>query len=89
MNLRSDIQEIAQMIWTTLFDLPLEATEMATEPAGNGPSVTSFVHIDGAWRGVVMLQCPMALAFTLTSSMFDGTAPHGVHVARWDARCRA
>jgi chemotaxis protein CheX len=71
--MRSDIQEIAQMIWTTLFDLPLEAT--AEPRPGNGPSVTSFVHIDGAWRGVVMIQCPIALAVTLTSSMFDGALP--------------
>jgi CheY-specific phosphatase CheX len=70
MSMRSDIEEIAQMIWTTLFDLPLVAAAEAAP--GGGASVTSFVHIDGAWRGVVMLQCPIALAVTLTSSMFDG-----------------
>jgi len=74
MSMRSDIQEIAQMIWATLFDLPLEE---AADPELSGSStVTSFVHIDGAWRGVVMLQCPMALAVTLTSEMFDGTRAH-------------
>ena len=77
MSMRSDIQEIVEMIWTTLFDLPLEMTD-APGPDG-GPAVTSFVHIDGAWRGVVMLQCPMALAVTLASSMFEGVHPvHGV-----------
>ena len=58
------------MIWATLFDLPLEGA--VDHELGGGPTVTSFVHIDGAWQGVVMLQCPMALAVTLTSSMFDG-----------------
>lgn len=58
------------MIWATLFDLPLEPA--TAHELGGGPTVTSFVHIDGAWLGVVMLQCPMALAVTLTSLMFDG-----------------
>jgi chemotaxis protein CheX len=68
--MQSDIQEIAHMIWATLFDLPLEGA--ADHGLGGGPTVTSFVHIDGAWQGVVMFQCPMALAATLTASMFDG-----------------
>lgn len=75
MSMQSDIQEIAHMIWATLFDFPLQSA--ADAELGDGPTVTSFVHIDGAWQGVVMLQCPMALAVTLTSSMFDGSVSSG------------
>jgi chemotaxis protein CheX len=73
--MQSDIEEVASMIWKTLFDLPLVA--VTGQEHGDSPTVTSFVHVDGAWQGVVMLQCPMALAVTLTSAMFDGGRPSG------------
>jgi chemotaxis protein CheX len=81
----SDIEEIAMMIWETLFELPLETSD-APDLTG-ASTVTSFVHIDGAWRGVVMLQCPMALATGLTSAMFDGgTAGSADEVDEADVR---
>lgn len=69
MNMHSDIEQICQMIWDSLFGLALEA---APEPDLSGDAtVTSFVHIDGAWQGVVMVQCTMDFASQLTKSMFD------------------
>jgi chemotaxis protein CheX len=68
--MESDIEEIVLMIWETLFELPLETSD--DRDLTGGATVTSFVHIDGAWRGVVMLQCPMALASGLTRAMFEG-----------------
>ena len=70
LTIGADIEGIARTIWATLFDLPLE-------PRARGPrlgpesSVTSFVHIDGAWHGALVLRCPMALARTLTAAMFQ------------------
>jgi chemotaxis protein CheX len=70
--MQSDIQEIARMIWETVFDLVLEPAddvELSEES-----TVTSFVLVDGEWQGAVMLQCPMVLAEALTVSMFDGNS---------------
>ena len=65
----SDLEDITRTIWDTLFDLPLET---ANDVGCDGPlTVTSVIHIHGAWRGAVMLRCPMTLAVTLTSAMFQ------------------
>ena len=69
MTMHADIQEITQMIWEALFEQPLELA--ADAELTGGSTVTSFVHIDGAWCGVVLLQCPMGLAVELTAAMFD------------------
>jgi chemotaxis protein CheX len=72
----TDIQEIAQMIWETLFTLRLGAGGDG-DPVG--PSgVTSFVHIDGAWNGVVMVQCPMVLGEALAAAMFGSPREGGL-----------
>lgn len=65
----SDLAEIARTIWGTLFELPLETS--ATTHHDGDSTVTSVVHIDGAWHGAVMLRCPMALAAVVTSAMFQ------------------
>lgn len=65
----NDLDQIARTIWGTLFEIPLEAGQAASlDPH---PTVTSVVHIDGAWQGAVVLRCPMALAATLTAAMFQ------------------
>jgi chemotaxis protein CheX len=73
LTLQADIIEIAQSIWETMFALPLEAGSGGI--LGTDPAMTGAVHIDGAWEGAVMLQCPQALASRLTSVLFqaDGT----------------
>ena len=73
MTLRDvDIEDITQSIWTTLFEVPIER-------GGDGAirtesTVTSIVQIEGAWHGAVVLRCPMELAVTLTSVMFQSPA---------------
>lgn len=69
----ADLEKIVTTIWGTLFELPLNRVVTGTD---GDSTVTSFVHIDGAWHGAVMLQCPMALASLLTSTMFQsGDSP--------------
>ena len=70
MTLQADIIEITHSIWETMFALPLEAGSGGT--LGSDPAITGAVHIDGAWEGAVMLQCPRALADRLTTVLFQG-----------------
>lgn len=65
----NDLDQIARTIWGTLFELPLEDGRAAT--LDQDATVTSVVHIDGAWRGAVVLRCPMALAAAVTAAMFQ------------------
>lgn len=65
----ADIESITRMIWSTLFDLTLEVGH--ADATGEGSSVTSCVQIDGAWRGALVMTCPMALAQTLAHQMFQ------------------
>lgn len=77
---QQDLEAIATTIWDTLFDFPLERSD-ASRPGGES-TVTSVVHIDGAWHGAVLLQCAMALAATVTSAMFQtGAEPRTDDVA--------
>ena len=74
--LDTDLEQIATAIWGTLFDLPLEPTDVTSSEGGS--MVTSVIHIDGAWHGAVLLRCPMALAVVLTTAMFlsEGQPDH-------------
>ena len=69
-TLQGDIIEIARSILESMFDLPLD--EAATPALDVRSTVTGCVHIDGAWNGAVILQCPMVLATRLTVEMFQG-----------------
>jgi len=69
MPFESDIEDIMTTIWSTLVDVPIE-------PGGEGgasddSTVTGIVHIEGAWRGAVLVRCPLALAALVTTSMFQ------------------
>lgn len=57
-------------IWATLVGLPIEIGGAELRP--DESTVTSIVHIDGAWHGAVLLQCPMSLAALLAKEMFRG-----------------
>lgn len=73
MTTRADITEIVQMIWETVFGLPLEVGSGGT--LGSDPAMTGSVQIDGAWEGAVMLQCPQLLASSLTARLFAADGP--------------
>ena len=75
----ADIEEITQSIWTTLFEVPIER---GGDDAIGAESVTSIVHIEGAWHGAVVLRCPMQLAVTLTSVMFQSASEPGFDEVR-------
>jgi chemotaxis protein CheX len=68
--LESDVWEITAMVWSSLFNLPLERAGSAS--SDDEPAVTGFLSIDGAWNGAVMLRCAMPLATDLTEAMFQG-----------------
>jgi chemotaxis protein CheX len=63
----ADLDEITRTIWGTLFEQTIERTDNAS--IGVESTVTSIVHIEGAWQGAVILRCPQALGLTLTAEM--------------------
>jgi CheY-specific phosphatase CheX len=67
--LGADVVNIVETIWSTLFELPLESG--GDGDCGAGSTVSACVQIDGAWAGAVILQCPWALATTLTAAIFQ------------------
>jgi chemotaxis protein CheX len=71
MTIEDEIRDIAETIWASLFELTIGPDP---DPAGAAAAeVTGLIHIDGAWRGAVVVQCPMALATTLSQAMFQTT----------------
>ena len=65
--LELEITAIAHDVWETMFAVPLIPGTVGAVP---GPSLTSVVHIDGAWRGAVTVHCPVALAAGLAMRVF-------------------
>ena len=74
-TLTADIEDIVQAIWSALFDL---AIVRDGDPDMTGQvQVTSVVHIDGSWRGAVMIQAPLTLAVRLAAGMFQAPEQPG------------
>lgn len=71
-TIEDDIKEIARTIWASLFDLAIEPD---AQPVPVAAEVTSLVHIDGAWRGAVVVHWGMDLATTLTKVLFQSDEP--------------
>jgi chemotaxis protein CheX len=65
----AEIEDIVRTIWSTLVDIPIDVGGQALPT--DESTVTSIVHIDGAWHGAVLLQCPMTLAKLMTNAMFQ------------------
>jgi len=74
-TLRSDIESIAQMIWESLFEMPI--TSGGDGELGTDPQLTGVVHLDGAFQGAVMIECPVALGSKLTAAMIHGQGAPG------------
>ena len=64
-----DIDDIVRAVWGSFFHLSLLSDRSAR--LGIDSTVTGCVQIDGAWRGAVLIQCPLPLASTLTAAMFE------------------
>jgi CheY-specific phosphatase CheX len=69
-TINAEVEDIVKTIWSTLVGLPIELDGEELQP--DASTMTSIVHIDGAWHGAVMLQCPMTLATLLAAAMFQG-----------------
>jgi chemotaxis protein CheX len=67
----ADLADITGTIWATLFEHALERRD-DDDDGGAASTVTSIVHIEGAWQGAVILRCSQALAATLTAEMLGG-----------------
>jgi chemotaxis protein CheX len=73
MSLESDVETIASAIWETLLGLPIDVSVGAE--IGEEPRVTCLVHLHGAFRGAVMIECPEALGSQLTTAMLQAEGP--------------
>ena len=73
MSLESDVESIAFAIWETLLGLPIDVGVGAE--LGEGPRTTCLVHLHGAFRGAVMIECPQALGSLLTAAMLQDEGP--------------
>jgi chemotaxis protein CheX len=61
MQLGDQIQQLAENIWTTLLGWPIEPGELPDPPPGV-ECLRASVRISGAWKGAVLLDCPLDLA---------------------------
>jgi chemotaxis protein CheX len=73
MSLESDVESIAYAIWESLLGLPIDIGEAGN--LGEDPHVTCLVHLHGAFRGAVMIECSEALGSLLTAAMLQTEAP--------------
>ena len=70
-----EIEGLAISIWATLFDPGLALTRR-TDVLPDALAVSGIVHVNGAWRGAVLLQCSAPLAQRLTAALFQSAGPH-------------
>jgi chemotaxis protein CheX len=73
MSLESDVESIAYAIGESLLGLPIDVTGEAE--LGEGPRATCLVHLHGAFRGAVMIECSEALGSVLTAAMLQNEGP--------------
>ena len=63
----ADLDDITRRSGRRCSSTPLERRD--GDLVGDESTVTSIVHIEGAWQGAVILRCPQVLGATLTSEM--------------------
>lgn len=73
MSLESDIESIAHAIWESLLGLPIDVD--GGSGLGEDSQTTCLVHLQGAFRGAVMIECPEALGALLTAAMLQSEGP--------------
>ena len=73
MSLESDVESIAYAIWESLLGLPIDVT--GEGGLGEGAKVTCLVHLHGAFRGAVTIECSEALGAVLTAAMLQNEGP--------------
>jgi chemotaxis protein CheX len=66
-----EIRSITESVWTSVLGLEVQSCpEWVAAPDEQG-LMTGVVAISGAWGGLVVLQCPLALARRAAAIMFD------------------
>ncbi len=66
---------IVENMWTTVLDLPIQSLGVIPPVVNNEDGqLTGCVHITGAWRGAMLLECPTALVRRAASIFFEMTA---------------
>jgi chemotaxis protein CheX len=73
MSLESDVESIAYAIWESLLGLPIDVD--GAGDIGDDSHVTCLVHLHGAFRGAVMIECSQALGSLLTAAMLQTEGP--------------
>ena len=73
MSLESDVESIAFAIWESLLGLPIDVD--GGRSLGEDSQVTCLVHLHGAFRGAVMIECSEALGSRLTTAMLQSQGP--------------
>jgi len=68
----TELREVAERIWGTLFEEPLQPADDAAEMVDD-TFLTGCVHIEGSHQAAVAVRCPVGLARQFTSKMM------GVH----------
>lgn len=66
------VSELSGAVWEQVVGLPLEPTEAA--PAAGTQTVEGHVHIVGAWKGTLVLQCSEAAARRAAEAFFHTAA---------------
>jgi chemotaxis protein CheX len=69
MSLESDVESIAYAIWESLMGLPIDVG--GAGGLAKASEVTCLVHLHGAFRGAVMIECSEALGSLLTAAMLQ------------------
>jgi chemotaxis protein CheX len=66
-----DIRDITDSVWTNILQTNAASGPECATPEMSGTILTSCVQITGRWEGAVTIQCPIGLARTAASVMFD------------------
>lgn len=69
--IEEQLTSIAQDIWSTVLGLTLSAIPASPSGPPRESILTGSVAIDGAWQGMVVVQCSTALARRAASVMFE------------------
>lgn len=72
--LDEELDQTVQLIWSTMFDLPM-ARVNPDRMTADSPLVTGFVILEGEFDGAILVRCPQGLAVRLTDIMFGSEGP--------------
>jgi chemotaxis protein CheX len=68
--LETEIREITEMVWASMFDRDLQPGTSPNRPTLPYQMLMGLVHLNGDWEGIVTLNCSAALARQLAATLF-------------------